>query len=323
MKDQQKYFTEVSLLQATSGVALLKPAEFERVKKIPADKLAVINQAHVYFVCQRPRVRIVAVGNREAEGMRFTLEVSNKTNADSKEFLVPDKLLPSQVTSARAVDNGAYFTFAHGRDDISPLWPPEALLAGACGKLPELAKLEVVYIGQAYGDSGTRSVIDRLISHSTLQKVLAEQAHVSWWMEPVILLFIYDSPQIISKMDGRGTPEITGDVDMTHFKSILDEPLSNAQLVTIAEASLIRYFKPQYNIHFKGNYPTSEIEHLHDAYRLDYNAIITEIDTEDIFLSTFTKHQKLSEHHIAQFDLHDANERFSFFEITRDMQRRN
>ena len=53
-------------------------------------------------------------------------------------------------------------------------------------------------------------------SHSTLQQVLADLAHVSWWIEPVLLLFTYDAPRFIMKMDGQGSPEITGDEDLAY-----------------------------------------------------------------------------------------------------------
>jgi hypothetical protein len=314
MEDQQKYFSEASLLQATRTVMLMKPAELDRVKRSP-EGLKAMEESHVYFVCQRPRVRIAAGNTRKKDGIRLTLNIATNKGTVDKEFVVPNDTLRPDMTAAMPHKNGAYFSFTDGRDDVTPLMPPESLLPVASGQLPELARLEVVYIGQAYGESGARSAADRLKSHSTLQKVLADQAHTSWWMEPVLLLFVYDYPQIVWKTDGRGTPAITGDADESHYTSIMDEPLSEAQLVTIAEASLIRYFKPHYNTHFVGNYPTSDLQHLRDAYRLDYNGLITEIDTEGVYVSTFSKHQKAREHHIAQFDLHDPRERFSFFEI--------
>ena len=181
--------------------------------------------------------------------------------------------------------------------------------------LPELSELEVVYIGQSLGDDGQRSALDRLLSHSTLQRVLAEQAQTSWWMETVLVLFIYAPHRLILKMDGRGTPEMSDNEDNSHFSTISDLPLSMKQLVTTAEASLIRYFQPKYNVHFMGEYPTSSMKHLQDAYRLDYNAVITEIDTEDIRVNIRSGLVPASCHHIAQFDLHNPNDRLSFFEL--------
>jgi hypothetical protein len=127
---------------------------------------------------------------------------------------------------------------------------------------------------------------------------------------------VVDDHKLVTIMDGIGSPETAGDEDEAHYKSVFEEPLSEHQLITIAEASLIRYFQPHNNTHFKGNYPTSELQHLRDAYRLDYNAIVTEIDTEDISVKTLSNQQAPSGHHIAKFDLHDPNERLSFFGFT-------
>jgi hypothetical protein len=314
MKEEQKYFGEAAVLQATKGVALIKPAELPTIAK-SAKAIAELAEAHVYFVCQRPRVRLVKGGTRKSDGIPFTVNITDKGGTLTKEFLIPDKSLQPEVTAIEPEKNGAYMVVTDGQRDITPMMPLEGLLPFAGGQLPELANLEVVYVGQAFGEDGSRTAIDRLPSHSTLQQVLADLAHVSWWKEPVLLLFTYDAPQFIMKLDGQGSPEITGDEDLAHYMSIRTEPLSDAQAISIAEASLIRYFQPHYNTHFKGNYPTSELRHLQDAYRLDYNAIITEIDTEDLYFNTFSKIRLPAEHHIAQFDLHDPKERMSFFEI--------
>lgn len=321
MSDQQKYFTEVALLQATNGVWLIKPAEFERIEMVPREVRNLMEECHIYFVCQRPRIRVSTASYREEKGIRIILNVTSAVDTTtSLGTLIPNEKLSPEVTSVNIMENGAYFALSDGKKDLTPRIPPDFLIPLVRKRHPELAKLEVLYIGQSYDCIGERSIIDRLKSHNTLQKVLSEQSHNSWWMEPLIILFSYDQPQLIAKMDGHGEPQIIGDEDRERFKSIVDDPLSNAQLVTIAEASLIKYFKPHYNVHFKESYPTSKMEHLRDAYRLDYNAIVTEIDTEDIFMSTFTECQEPREHHIVQFELHDRSERLSFFELSKQIE---
>ncbi len=164
-KHHQEYFTEVSLLQATKGVALLKPAEFEKLDVMLPQFRGTMEESHVYFVCERPRVGLVEAGKRGSEGIRFSLEIATNNKTDIRRILVPHKLLPAGATSARILESGTYFTFINGIDDITPFMPPEALLSVAFARLPELANLEVVYIGQAYGHSGRRSAVDRLKSH--------------------------------------------------------------------------------------------------------------------------------------------------------------
>ena len=265
---EQKYFGEAAVLQATKGVALIKPAELTALAKSPK-ALAALAKAHIYFVCQRPRVRLANGGTRKPDGIRLTLKITGKEGILTKECFIADKMLRPEVSAIEPEQNGAYMVATDGQQrDITHLSPLEELLPFAGNQLQELASLEVVYVGQAFGEAGSRTAVDRLQSHSTLQRVLADLAHVSWWMEPVLLLFTYDNPQIIMKMDGQGSPHITGDKDFEHYMSIWDQPLSESQVISIAEASLIRYFQPHYNSHFRGNYPTSNLQHLRDAYRL-------------------------------------------------------
>ena len=311
MGPEQKYLTETTLLQATKSVALTKPAELEG---FAARHPEIAQHAHIYFVCQRPRVRVIDAEIRRAEEIRVVLSFATEMGTTERELVIPAAIFHLKITSVCREKGGAYLKLSdeHG---ATALMPPEYLLRIGDETFPELANLEVIYVGQAYGESGARSAIDRLKAHSTLQKVLADQQHVSWWMEAVLLLFVFDDHQLVSVIDGTSRPAVTGDADDVHFQSLLEQPLSSAQLVTIAEASLIRYFQPQYNLHFKDNYPTTDLQHLKDAYRLDYSGIVTEIDTEGIAVKTFAKHRRPLGHHTAHFDLHDPKERFSFFGI--------
>lgn len=309
-----RYFTEVGVLQATKGVALLKPAELYSLERMPEEAVKRLDDSHVYMVCQRPRVRFGAVGKVEPTGASLDLTIGTESGEKTRTLQLPGFFVEG-VAEFRIEENGAYISAEYPDGSKGRKYPPEVLLHSRIG-IPELSELEVVYVGQACGEGESRSSVKRLLSHSTLQKVLAEQAHQAWWMEPVLLLFVFDGPRLLMKMDGIGTPDVIGKDDYEHFMTIADTPLSAEQLVTIAEASLIRYFRPKYNVHFKDCYPTNEMRHLREAYRLDLGGIVTEIDTEDIFVNTFSDQAPASDHHIAQFDLHDTDERLSFFEVS-------
>lgn len=178
MKKEQKYFGEAAVLQATKGVALIKPAELPVIAKSPK-ALAELAEAHIYFVCQRRRVRLVKGGTRKTEGIRFTLAITDKGGTLTKEFLIPDKSLRPEVTAMEPEQNGAYMVVTDEQHrDITPMMPLEKLLPFAGEQLSELANLEVAYVGQAFGEAGSRTAVDRLQSHSTLQQVLADLAHL-------------------------------------------------------------------------------------------------------------------------------------------------
>lgn len=315
MKTPSKFLTEVALLQATDGVALLKPADLYRAADMIAEQLQQLDSYHIYFVCQRPRVRILNARRNETADFTLTLTVATRQGEIEKTvcFAVPPT---ASVVDLIPEQNGATYRFSLRDGRETGEYPMETLQELIQEGITELSDLEVVYIGQALGTQGDRSAFDRLLAHSTLQRVLAEQAQVAWWMESVLVLFSYpENPRLISKTDGRQAPLITGEADWAHFSSIREPPLSQAQLITIAEASLIRHFQPPYNKHYVGEYPTSNLKHLEDAYRLDYNALVTEIDTEDVRVTIRSATIPAADHHIARFDLHNPQDRRSFFAL--------
>jgi hypothetical protein len=93
MKEEQKYFGEAAVLQATKGVALIKPAELPAIAKSPKI-LAELVEAHIYFVCRRPRVRLDKGGSRKPDGIQITLHITDKTGMLTRGLLLPDASLP-------------------------------------------------------------------------------------------------------------------------------------------------------------------------------------------------------------------------------------
>ena len=63
MKDEQKYFGEAAVLQATKGVASLKPAELPDIAKSPKH-LKQIEESHIYLVCPASVLLRVANASR-------------------------------------------------------------------------------------------------------------------------------------------------------------------------------------------------------------------------------------------------------------------
>jgi len=180
---------------------------------------------------------------------------------------------------------------------------------------PELHNLEVLYIGQAYGD-GSRSAFERLRSHSTLQKILAESQYRSPESAINILTFEYLPYRLITQMDGVSKVKFPDHDDKARFMSILENPLTEHQQVCLIEAALIRYFRPHYNEIYKESFPSQNHKILESCYELDFSGLVVEIDTEDLYLQLFSDHAKPKWHHICQFDLVDDEDRWGFFHFT-------
>jgi hypothetical protein len=177
---------------------------------------------------------------------------------------------------------------------------------------PALRDSEVLYVGQAYAD-GQRTAIDRLRSHSTLQRILADTHYEMPDDEISVLAFEYVPYRVITSMDGTDKNAISDDSDQARFLSILDNPLTEAQQISLIEAGLIRHFRPRYNIIYKESFPASDQVLLNSCYELDFSALIVEIDTEDLPVRLFSAPISPSGHHTAKFNLIDPETRRSFF----------
>ena len=81
---------------------------------------------------------------------------------------------------------------------------PAHLFSLMCDHIDDasLRDLNVAYVGMSYAD-GTRSAKDRLISHSTLQQVLADLSGDDPDSEALILMVEYEAPQAFITIDGR------------------------------------------------------------------------------------------------------------------------
>lgn len=180
----------------------------------------------------------------------------------------------------------------------------------------ELRDLEVLYVGQAYGD-GTRTAFDRLKSHTTLQKILAQAQYESPDSDIQILTFEYAPYRFIHQMDGRAENVISDYRDLDRLRNIRDNPLSEYQQICLIEAGLIRYFQPRYNVIYKDNFPGDKHKILEGCYDLDFSGLIVEINTDELRFHLFSPTVKSSDHHICQIDLLDPYKRWGFFHYSR------
>ena len=169
---------------------------------------------------------------------------------------------------------------------------------------------EVVYIGQSFG-KGDRSAIDRLRSHSTFQKILAETQYNNPDHEIVLMGFEYEDVRMIIHMDGQNKAQNKGDGG--RFFSIRNNPPTEQQVISLVEAALIRYFQPDYNVIYKNNFPDNTYKILEACYKLDFSGLIVEIDTSELSITLGSGAAEDSEHHICQYDLVAHENRWSFF----------
>ncbi|PFM23835.1 hypothetical protein COJ41_09375 [Bacillus thuringiensis] len=176
---------------------------------------------------------------------------------------------------------------------------------------------EIMYIGQAYGKAGERDALDRLKSHSTLQKIQSDVLFEEPMSDIAIILFEF-TPKLLASFDGMTKDyEKSSEEDQKHLINIMAQPPLelNNQMINITEAALIHYFKPEYNEKFKNNFP--KVEHLgyKHYYDMDYNALLVELDMDAIKINLFSKEKKYIRFEAIKYTLHPENVRKDMFDI--------
>lgn len=188
-----------------------------------------------------------------------------------------------------------------------------AMLLNQENKCPELNNYEVLYIGQAIGNKANRTAIDRLKSHSTLQKILARTSHEFPDKEITIFMYEFKHENMFTSIDGRATEAInTNENEKRLFNAIKNLP-DKKQKISLIEACLIRYFQPYYNTIFKIKFPSIKAKILSSCYNLDISGLVVEINCEDLNYRLYSPSVKSKYHHIAKVDLFHSKDRDSFF----------
>ncbi len=314
----RKYFSEISLGLHTRNAVAVPPNELMSGKSIPEDAQSLIDLCHIYLICKRPAFQI------EPYSFEYSLPISSGVlvrrlagKVEKHSFRFPLRCAEGGHVSVSEYPHRELIGYdAQGQEDRR--WPASMLALRAAVIDRTINDFEVLYVGQAFGD-GTRTAFDRLQSHSTLQKVLADTSYNNPDDEVLLFMFEYGPAVAFVSMDGRANDaELNEDEDWQHIQNVLDNPPNQRAEISIAEAGLIWYFRPKYNIKFKDSYPSSDLKTLEDCYNLDLAGIVVEINSEEFPARLWSTHRAPGHHHIAQFDLHDPEKRRTFFRAVFD-----
>lgn len=309
----RKYVTEIALTLQSQGTLLIHPKDISRLDKECDEVRELAEDCHIYIIAKRPRLRFVPNSITWADGITSgklacieggALKEINFTMEGEPALNIVYAPYPHRTIDLTKDNEVIYTLPAH-------LMPNMFMSTD----MPEVHDLEVVYIGMAYGD-GNRSAKDRLKNHSTLQQVLADMSADEPDSEALIIMVQYAPPLAMISFDGRDK-SLDPNVDRDPVRDIRTaEKIINRKMETsLAEAGLIRYFQPRYNEKYKNNFPSVAHAITQELYTIDFLAFAVELNTEDIKLRLFSPTRLPGYHHIASFDLHDPEERKSFFNM--------
>lgn len=201
-------------------------------------------------------------------------------------------------------------------DSEQVLFAKAAMLLGLCGPMYwEHLDLEVLYVGQSYGEGGSRTAVERLQSHSTLQGIYAEALRQSPDQEIWLILLCFER-YMLASFDGiTKNYQTTEEEDDRHRHDVIYNPVSEQQEVNFTEGALIKYFRPEYNIKYKNTFPSPGHTTYEQCYAIDLNMVAVEVQTEDLMLRLWSPTVPPQWVHIAKFPLHNEQERRAMFDL--------
>lgn len=280
----------------------------------------VVNKSHIYIITKIPKFYYIEDSVSFENGI-LSITVGYKHQGKEKFLKLEDEFPPEYGAVEVKVSAYPYKEIVlYNKKGEEVYYIPANILGISLGKEAgnsEITDLEVLYVGQAYGD-GNRNTFDRLKSHSTLQKILAD-CSVDYPDDEVnIISFEYMPYQVFIQMDGKAKVKTTAEDDSQRFYSIIDNPLSEHQQVCLTEAGLIRYFQPKYNKTYKEKFPSIKHKILEECYKLDFSGLVVEINTEELNFFLYSDSAQKHFHHIAKINLIDHEERYGFFHFILD-----
>jgi hypothetical protein len=304
------------------GMIITQQSELDKVKNY--DYFTEDDPCHIYFIAKRPRIVI------KPESFKFYGTYFSLTYMIQKGFSFEEiNLSCTHSFEDEKVDFFSEFPHTYfeliGKVSGVRFGGKAALMiqkaAAIIGFDSSFLDLDILYIGQSYGDEGSRNPVDRLKNHSTLQNIYSEAVTKNidseiWialasFEEIICMANHHDNGYTVKQMenywDEKGS-EI--------LNRVYNQGITQQQKINFTEAALIRYFSPIYNKEYKHTFPNPAHKTYSECYDLDINSIFIELATQEIVNCQFYSDSvSRKPRHIANFMLHSERERKSMFEF--------
>lgn len=263
---------------------------------------------HIYMIARRPRIMLdpksIKFGEKIVTG---NFNIQRGENLESHTFSVPNNMGTSKVKIDCPYPYTEFFMYDFEGKELSK--GKSALLITSFGIFWELLSLEILYIGQSYGSEGDRTALERLKNHSTLQGIYSEAIRRSPDKEIWLLLWNFETHLITAFDPTQDTYATTNEEDNIHINKVLTTGITEQQQINFAEAALIRYFQPEYNVLFKNSFPNPAHKTYSECYDLDINFLAVELQTYDILTQIWSPSATARWEHKPRFLLHSREER--------------
>lgn len=236
---------------------------------------ARLADCHIYLLGRRPRLSIVPDsvaadaayvsfrvayrqhGRTEEVGVRLSRDLFLSEEVSFRASPYPHRELESRDQDGQLLATTLLATFAHVLTEL----PTEA------------QDLEILYVGKGM----SRNAQDRLRSHSTLQRILADCHSDDPDSEIFALVYSFHYQKNAVMFHGMN-PEIAGERASERLRKVIAYLPSIHEQVELVEAAIISYLKPRrYNTHYL-DFPSHTHQILARSYEADIAAIICVLD---------------------------------------------
>ncbi len=307
---RSKYSIENTIAMQAGFRHLVQQVDFEDAD---VRKTLRNNPCHIYMICSRPKITIPDDG--------VQIDTNSYRISFAKHF--PDKI---EIVESEFENNLGFYTYnlnaARNRivlrnkdGDILTDGKVSLLYPTCISEYDPVLDLKVLYIGQAFGTDGSRVASDRLMEHSTLQKIYSD-AMDSKPTKDIWLIMWQFSPYFISMFGAAIKNPIKGmDESIDNYNRVVQARIPNDQQITITEAAMIRYFSPAYNKEYKTTFPDGSHASYEICFELDLNSVAFELDTVSIVTRLYSDVVVPAQFHIKHYNLHDENERQDMFRL--------
>lgn len=280
-------------MYATSFCTL--PAEFIYEKEMLKQYEDVIKRCHIYMIGYLSKATLISI-EQKLDKLEFEYTIAGEKQSIYLE-------LPNGY-SLQFDEAGYYVLDSDGNKRSIPQDYVNA-------EISKYLQFDVRYIGQAYGKSGNRNALDRLLKYETLQKIALKPKPENTTLS-LLLLEIEPNNRLVTAMNPFAKEQ---DDSGVRIKAGLDKLFNTTEQeqISLYEASLIRYFYPQFNKEFKDSFPSTNLKVLQDCYQKDFSAVFAEIYIDELPFKLCSEKVALSHYHCAKHDLHGDEMRKVFF----------
>lgn len=297
---KRRFNLEASLHLYSSGPAVMTPADLYDAARDANLRDAFVG-TNIYLIVSRPRIvvdaRSIQLQGRLLTGHFHVMREEGWASVPFQYVLEPDVCRGEPLSDGIAVaPNGTRVCIQYERGHL--FIAAHVLVSQGQAELLQTERdLQVLYVGQGVGRHHERLAMDRLLKHSTLQRILADfhTWHPEW--EVLLLFYRFEHARMMFNTGGdlNLPPTASAEEERTHVARVRQATIGRRERISLAEAALIHYFQPEYNTVFRRTHfadAAKKRKFLASVMRKDLVGLIVELGAWNLGARLYSPERK-------------------------------